>query len=229
MLSWRRVHVLFGRKNPRPDHDSMSTWYPSLRMSASALSVLKLEVVSETSDEAELWAQVRSAYLNLARETHPDKGGGEEAFRSVQSAFELLKRVHNEVGIVADVFSPSLSSKFESSGANVNSSSFTWGFYSEAASNTQSVPQCRGSVPGARRKRLAQNHRGGGHSSATSRRRSLARSRRPAGPPRRPLPPMPPVYDASGQAPCFANHQPRALLRPENLPPAGLCRDLSTL
>ena len=33
--------------------------------------------------------------------------------------------------------------------------------------------------------------------SASSRRRSLARSRRPAGPPRRPLPPLPPAYDAS--------------------------------
>ena len=55
--------------------------------------------------------------------------------------------------------------------------------------------------------------------------RSLARSRRPAGPPRRLLPPMPPVYDARlGQAPCFANHQPQGLLRPHNLPPAGLYR-----
>ena len=75
---------------------------------------------------------------------------------------------------------------------------------------------------GARRKRLAQNHHSGGqpvraaghwrdHGGQPDHRDGLCRPCRP--PTTRP-----------GQAPCFANHQPQCLLRPENLPPAGLCR-----
>ena len=75
---------------------------------------------------------------------------------------------------------------------------------------------------GARRKRLAQNHHSGGqpvraaghwrdHGGQPDHRDGLCRPCRP--PTTRP-----------GQAPCFANHQPQGLLRPENLPPAGLCR-----
>lgn len=103
----------------------------SRTMSVAALSVLKLEVVSPTSDETELWFQVRSAYLYMARQTHPDKGGDEHLFQEVNSAFELLKRIHNEVGIIADVFAAQ--SKFGSSSSET--SHFAWGFYEEAASN----------------------------------------------------------------------------------------------
>merc|ERR1719162_2304204 len=35
-------------------------------------------------------AEVRRAYLQRARETHPDKGGSAETFRKVVDAFELL-------------------------------------------------------------------------------------------------------------------------------------------
>ena len=75
---------------------------------------------------------------------------------------------------------------------------------------------------GARRKRLAQNHHSGGqplraaghwrdHGGQPDHRDGLCRPCRPS-------------TTRRGQAPCFANHQPRVLLCPENLPPAGLCR-----
>ena len=77
-------------------------------------------------------------------------------------------------------------------------------------------------VPGSRRKRLAQNHHGGGqpfraagrwrdHGGQPDHRDGLCRPCRPS-------------TTRRGQAPCIASHQPQGLLRPENLPPAGLCR-----
>ena len=74
---------------------------------------------------------------------------------------------------------------------------------------------------GARRKRLAQNHHSEGqpfraaghwrdHSGQPDYRDGLCGPCRPS-------------TTRPGQAPCFANHQPQGLLRPHNLPPAGLC------
>ena len=75
---------------------------------------------------------------------------------------------------------------------------------------------------GARRKRLAQNHHSGGqplraaghwrdHGGQPEHRDGLCRPCRPS-------------TTRRGQAPCFANHQPRVLLRKEKWPPSGLCR-----
>ena len=75
---------------------------------------------------------------------------------------------------------------------------------------------------GASRKRLAQNCHSGGqpfrasghwrdHSGQPDYRDGLCRPCRPSA-------------TRLDQAPCFANHQPRVLLRLENLPPASLCR-----
>ena len=74
---------------------------------------------------------------------------------------------------------------------------------------------------GARRKRLAQNHHSGGqpvraaghwrdHGGQPDHRDGICRPCRPS-------------TTRPRQAPCFANHQPQCLLRPENVPPAGLC------
>ena len=74
----------------------------------------------------------------------------------------------------------------------------------------------------ARRKRLAQNHHSGGQLS-----RAAGRWRDHVGQPDHRdglCRPCRPSTTHLGQAPCFANHQPQGLLRPHNLPSAGLCR-----
>jgi len=35
-------------------------------------------------------SEIRKAYIKLARETHPDKGGNEEEFKKVNKAYEVL-------------------------------------------------------------------------------------------------------------------------------------------
>src|SRR2546423_14833411 len=42
--------------------------------------------ISETASKSE----IRKAYINLARTTHPDKGGNEEQFKKVNKAYETL-------------------------------------------------------------------------------------------------------------------------------------------
>lgn len=42
------------------------------------------------------WADVRRAYHQRAHQTHPDKGGTEEAFRVVRDAYEVLARHFGE-------------------------------------------------------------------------------------------------------------------------------------
>jgi hypothetical protein len=88
---------------------------------------------------AEEWAIVKKQYFKRALTVHPDKGGSDEAFRDLQSAFEVLREVCAAGGVASLVAaaSQSTAAQFQAAAAHRDPGSTpSWDFYAEATAET---------------------------------------------------------------------------------------------
>lgn len=74
---------------------------------------------------------IKKKYFSLILIYHPDKGGDEDKFRSVQSSFRLLKHIFTENLI--DLFCNHLSSTLYGDYIHSNQLEKPWEYYAEAS------------------------------------------------------------------------------------------------